>query len=92
VEECLELDPTGVSKAVSLFGLSNRKNYKPGLSVLCILGENDPKVNYMQRSKILTNADNKNISIIGYDNEGHWFRRKRNIKDALANIIHFLIS
>lgn len=90
MEECLETDQEGVAKAVSLFGLFRRTSYSFTVPVLYVLGKNDPKVNYVLRKFSLNSTNKTNISVIEYEDEGHWFRKRENLKDALSKLLCFL--
>ncbi len=88
MENVLEKSDEDVNASVSLFGLSG---VKPNIKTLYILGKNDPIVNFNYRYNQLREyktSENKLLITI-YNNEGHWFRRKENIKDAVVKILDY---
>jgi len=88
MENVLEKSDEDVNASVSLFGLSG---VKPNIKTLYILGKNDPIVNFNYRYNQLKEyktSENKLLITI-YNNEGHWFRRKENIKDAVVKILDY---
>lgn len=91
MEELLAEDFHGISAAVSLFGIpGNEYDFKNKVPSLYILGENDPVVNFTTRYAQLNALNGKNdIEIISYQDEGHWFRKRKNMQDAVNKIISY---
>ncbi|MCP5063389.1 MAG: hypothetical protein GY936_13130 [Ignavibacteriae bacterium] len=89
MENILARDKTDVNSSISLFGLPG---IKPQNNTLYILGTNDPLVNFSKRTSQLKEyqTDNNRLTIETYSNEGHWFRRKENIKDVVVKILNYL--
>jgi pimeloyl-ACP methyl ester carboxylesterase len=89
MEEVLNTDNDGVKAAAALFGLSRNRIPDYEIPLLYILGENDPVVNFSMKKEILQRAklSNKQIEILSFPDEGHWFRRKNNLKDGILAVI-----
>jgi hypothetical protein len=94
MEQLLDDDFSGITAAVSLFGVPwNENNFKKKVPVLYILGENDPVINFSSRYFQLTGTYGINDSdIISYPDEGHWFRKKKNLEDAVDRILKYLCN
>lgn len=92
MEQLLDDDFSGINAAVSLFGVPrNGNNPKKKIPVLYILGENDPVINFSSRYNQLAELNSiKYTYIISYPDEGHWFRKKKNLEDAVCRIIKYL--
>ena len=92
MERLLEENSSGIAAAVSLFGVpgNNLTQIMP-VPVIYILGENDPVVDFNKRYSTLheEQKSHSTISIISYSDEGHWFRKKKNLQDAVSEIINY---
>ncbi len=88
MENVLASECKDVNASVSLFGLIGTK---PNSKTLYVLGKNDPYVNYKFRINQLKEAMKNKIElkVVTYKNEGHWFRRKKNIKNAVVKILNY---
>lgn len=91
MEQLLDDDFKGITAAVSLFGVPGNENkLKNKIPVLYILGENDPVINFSSRYSQLTELNTVNdADIISYPDEGHWFRKKKNLHDAVDRILRY---
>ncbi len=89
MEQLLAEDFRGISAVVSLFGIpGNEYDFKSKVPSLYILGQNDPIVNFYARYAQLNATNGRNdIEIISYPDEGHWFRKKKNMEDAVSKIL-----
>lgn len=91
MEYLLNSDTHGIEAAGSLFGIPaeiNRRSFF--VPTLYILGENDPQIDFNRRYLILSEEQKSHpsLSIIKYD-EGHWFRKRDNMRDAVNRIINY---
>ncbi len=91
MECCLNIDKKGIKAAASFFGIPY--NISPDFTTptLFFLGENDPKVNSSSREKTLSILKEKGFpfQIKCYSDEGHWFRKSKNLENALNITIDF---
>ena len=96
MEALVLTEPENIKGAVSIFGVPGANDgSKCIVPTLYILGENDIIIDFCERFSELNNyIINKSLfSIISYSNEGHGFRQKENIDDALNKILkHFCIN
>lgn len=96
MEKLITQDPDGINAAVSLFGIPIETSVTDfSIPKLYILGENDPFVDFSDRSKLLRMKKilHPSISIVSYTDEGHWFRKKNNLQDAVSQILlHFCLN
>lgn len=90
MEAVLYLDNCDVDGAVSIFGLYNSRIPPAHVPQLVVLGSNDPRVDWIKRSSIISESTNKNIRVICLEDEGHWVRNNRNNKQILDTILSFL--
>jgi hypothetical protein len=90
MEKLISQDSEGIMAAVSLFGIPVESS-ETSFSVpkLYILGENDPYIDFTNRNMILKKKKrlHHSLSLISYKDEGHWFRKKSNLQDAVDKII-----
>jgi hypothetical protein len=91
MEALLATSDSGVFAAASLFGLYRYKTIaKTSVPTLFVLGENDPVVNFKVRYAQLRNNSVSPEFIKSYSDEGHWFRKNRNIQHVLTVLMnHF---
>jgi len=92
MERLISQDNEGIRAAVSLFGIPDETSEKCfSIPELFIFGENDPFVDFKERNLVLRREKyfHPLISIISYSDEGHWFRKKSNLQDAVSKIITY---
>lgn len=90
MEHVLSRKENKVDAAVSMFGIPAFDVQSPKVPTLYILGENDPLVEFTELSKKLNESSDKNIRLKSYPDEGHWFRKQKNIENSVMEIIeHF---
>jgi hypothetical protein len=88
MERLLADDNKGIKAAASLFGIPATN--ETAVPILYILGKNDPHVSFTTRSLILNIMKIYSpIDIFSYSDEGHWFRKTKNMQDAVSRIIDF---
>jgi len=94
MEQLLSDDFNGITAAVSLFGVpGNGNNFENKIPVLYILGENDPVINFYSRYSKLAELNKINdADIISYPDEGHWFRKKKNLENAVDRILKHICN
>lgn len=76
-----------ISAMVSLFGVpafDKPISVRPGLH---ILGENDPIVEFRSMKERFEQSGNKDIHLMSYPDEGHWFRNSKNLKSSIKAIV-----
>jgi len=88
MEHVLSENSNGVSAAVSVFGVPASDKPDNGVPTLYILGELDPSINFDKR-KINLGSAGSNVSVLSYENEGHWFLRSKNLEDSLQKILDY---
>lgn len=92
MEYSLLSDNKNVKASASLFGIPATANPNPVVSNLFIMGKNDPIVDFeaLDTRLRLASRESTNISILSFDDEGHWFRKSKNARDAVQHLInHF---
>lgn len=89
MERLLSKDHNGIEAAVSLFGIPD--NNEKTIPTFYILGKNDPHVNYIIRNTMLRIRKMYSpLSISSYSDEGHWFRKTKNLNDAIKRMVNHL--
>jgi hypothetical protein len=93
MENLIITDPTRIEAVASLFGVPVKTSWKSlPVPALYILGENDPIVDFDNRFHELKKENGLHLSaaIVSYPDEGHWFRKRDNLNDAIDKILfHF---
>lgn len=90
-EKLLNTHPESIRAAASIFGVSADQPIAFKTPYLYLLSYSDPIVNWSERTDELKRylAYNDYIYIVGYRNEGHWFRDPNRMEDAIHRIDEF---
>lgn len=93
MEQILEADNHNITAAISCFGIPNQ-NFQPKYSkipMLLFLGYGDPLISYSDRISSLSFWYKKSpAEYIGFENEGHWIRKKQNMQLMINKTLEFL--
>jgi|GEM_PF-3343870 len=87
MEHVLEERPNKFAAAASLFAIPAFDRFFGPLSHLLISGENDPVVAFSTIQKNVEKSDVVRVQLISYPDEGYWFRKPKNMEQAITAIL-----
>ncbi len=87
MEHVLEERPNKFAAAASLFAIPAFDRFFGPVPHLLISGENDPVVAFSTIQKNVEESDVGRVQLISYPNEGHWFRKPKNMEQAMTAIL-----
>lgn len=88
----LYFDNQGVDGAISLFGFYNPRIPLADVQQLIVLGKNDPRVIFEDRTTQVLISSKRNIKYFSLINEGHWIRYDHNNARILDVIIAYITN
>lgn len=89
MEAVIYFDNRDVDGAISLFGFYNPRVPLADIPQLFILGKYDPRVNFDDRTALISKSGKRNIKVLNLVNEGHWVRNENNNARILDVIISY---